>query len=272
MIEEQKGALEAEQLLEDLGFDALPIIPNDVAASINCDQFRLVFEKIEFVSDGILGKAEGNTKGALIYVNANIPDKRRLNFTAAHEIGHVCMHIMQQKKMYFECGAKELYNPYNDPIEKEANGFASGLLMPKRLISAKFNGDITWQNIHRLSQLCEASLEAVYRRISNLDNSPTALIIHRNGTFKRFVASPNFDFFIEQSPLSYDQQALAVDIKEEAYPPDFESMDASEWVNPNSNGLYIESIFASTILLEEGYSYTILSYDDDCLAEDTDCY
>ncbi len=37
MLEEQKGAAEAEALLEDLGFDALPIIPNQVAASINCD-------------------------------------------------------------------------------------------------------------------------------------------------------------------------------------------------------------------------------------------
>ncbi len=142
MVEERKGALEAEELLEDLGFDTLPITPNQVAASIDCDQFRLVLEEKIFTSDGILGKAEGNNKGALIYVNANITDKRRLNFTAAHEIGHVCMHIMQQKKMSFECGAKELYNPYNDPIEKEANGFASGLLMPRRLISANFNGDI----------------------------------------------------------------------------------------------------------------------------------
>lgn len=267
MVEERKGALEAEELLEDLGFDTLPITPNQVATSIDCDQFRLVLEEKIFTSDGILGKAEGNNKGALIYVNANIPDKRRLNFTAAHEIGHVCMHIMQQKKMSFECGAKELYNPYNDPIEKEANGFASGLLMPRRLISANFNGDITWHNIHLLSQLCDASLEAVYRRISSLEKSPTALIIHKNGTFKRFVPSHNFDFFIEQSPLSYEQKALAVDIKEEAYPSDFETVDASHWVNPKSNGLYLESVYTSTIILEEGYSYTILSYDDDCLAD-----
>jgi Zn-dependent peptidase ImmA (M78 family) len=272
MIEEQKGALEAEELLEDLGFYTLPIIPNKVAASINCDQFKLVLEEIEFDSGGILGKAEGNTKGALIYVNANIPDRRRLNFTAAHEIGHVCMHIMHQKKMYFECGAKELYNPYNDPIEKEANGFASGLLMPKRLISENFNGDINWYNINHLSKICDASLEAVYRRISSLDSSPTAMIIHKNGTFKRFVPSPNFDFFIEQSPLSFDQKALAVDIKNEAYPSDFESVDASDWVNSKSDGLCLESIYASTILLEEGFSYTLLTYDDDCLSEDLDNY
>jgi len=260
MLEEQRGASAAEELLEDLGFDTLPIAPKDIAASIDCEQFRVVLEEQKFNSEGILGKAVGNEKGALIYVNSNIPDKRRLNFTAAHEIGHVCMHIMENKKMLFECGSKELNNPFNDPIEKEANGFASGLLMPKRLISKNFNGDITWYNIHYLSKLCNASLEATYRRISHLDKSPTALIIHKNGDFRRFVSSPNFDFYIERSPLS------------QGYPTDFESMDASYWINPRSNGITLKSIHASTVILDEGYSYTILSYDDDCLAEDSDYF
>lgn len=270
MLEERKGELAAEEILEDLGFEALPIIPHEVVASIDSEHFRVVLEEQEFSSEGILGKAIGNSKGALIYVNSKISDKRRLNFTAAHEIGHVCMHIMQQKKTLFECGAKELYNPYNDPIEKEANGFASALLMPKKLIYQNFNGDITWQNIHHLSQLCNASLEATYRRISILDNTPTAMIIHKDGVFKRFVPSPNFDFYIERSPLSCDQKDLAIDVKKEAFPSDFEEVDTADWVNPKSNGICLESIYASTIILDEGYSYTILTYDDDCLKEDFD--
>lgn len=273
MLEEQKGAAEAEELLEALGFDALPIIPNQVAASIDCGNFRLVLEEKDFESEGILGKAEGNNKGALVYVNANIPDQRRKNFTAAHELGHVCMHIMHQKRLSFECGKKEIYNQFNDPIEKEANGFASGLLMPKRLISQHSNGDVAWQNIYHLSEICDSSLEATYRRISKLDNSPTALIIHKNCIFRRFVLSPNFDFFIERSPLSSDQQALAVDVKEEEYPSDFETVDASDWINPKSKGICLETIYTSTILLNDGYSYTILTYDDDCiLDEDSEYY
>jgi len=267
MTEEQKGAVEAEQLLEDLGFDKLPIVPSNVAESINCEDFRLVLEEKEFDSDSILGKAHGNSKGALIYVNANIPDQRRLNFTAAHEIGHVCMHIMPQRKFSFECGAKELNNPFDDPIEKEANGFASGLLMPKRLISHHSDGDVNWHNISRLSDICDASLEATYRRISYLENSTSALVIHKEGRFKRFVASPNFDFYINKSPLSPNQLNAATDIKEKAYPSDFETVDAINWVNPNFKSLCLETIYASTVLLNEGFTYTILTYDDDCIAE-----
>lgn len=272
MIEEQKGAAEAEQLLEDLGFDTLPIAPSEVAESINCEDFRLVLETINFDTDRILGKAHGNNKGALIYVNANIPDQRRSNFTAAHEIGHVCMHIMPEKQFTFECGLKELGNPFDDPIEREANGFASGLLMPKRLITHHSDNDINWYNASRLSEICCTSLEAVYRRISSLNNSPSAMVIHKDGKFKRFVASANFDFFIDKSPLSTYQLELAVNIKEEAYPADFETVDASDWVNPKSEGVILESIYVSTVLLNDGFTYTILTYDDDCLAEDEDYY
>jgi len=272
MSEEQNGAAEAEELLEAIGFDALPIIPAQVAASIDCGNFRLVFETKEFVSGGILGTAKGNNKGAIVYVNANISDPGRFNFTAAHELGHVCMHIMPQKKTSFECGPKEIYSQYDDPIEKEANGFASGLLMPKRLIYSHFDGDINWHNISRLSELCESSLEATYRRLSNLENLPTVLIIHRNGTFRRFVPSPNFDFYIERSPLSSYQQDLAVDVKEEPYPSDFETVDASDWINPKSNGVCLESVYASTILLNDGFSYTIITYDDDCILEDSEYF
>lgn len=272
MLEEQRGAAEAEDLLESLGFDTLPIIPLEVVASIDCHQFRVVLEEKSFNSDRILGKAVGNDKGALIYVNANIPDKRRINFTAAHEIGHVCMHIRPQKKLSFECGSKELSNPFDDPIEKEANGFASGLLMPKRLISQHSNGDLTWQNIANISEICDASLEATYRRISFLENMPSALVIHQNGNFKRFVPSSDFDFYIERFPLSNDQRELIIDIKDEPYPSDYEIVDASEWINPRSNGICLGSIYASTILLNDGFTYTILTYDDDCILEDSEFY
>ena len=41
MIEEQKGASVAESLLEDLGFDTLPIKPSEVVKSISTDAFKV---------------------------------------------------------------------------------------------------------------------------------------------------------------------------------------------------------------------------------------
>ncbi|MFM2318430.1 MAG: hypothetical protein RLZZ215_1051, partial [Pseudomonadota bacterium] len=262
MIEEKKGAYEAEQLLEELGFDTLPISPWKVAESIDCDDFRLVLEKKDFYSKNILGKAEGNSKGALIYINANIPDSRRLNFTVSHEIGHVCMHIMPQKKLSFECGDKELLDFFNTPIEKEANGFASGLLMPKSLISQYSDGGVNWRNIALISELCATSLEATYRRMSVLDSFPSALVVHQNGKFKRFVATPNFGFRIEKTVLASYQLALASVIKDESYPSGYEMVDASDWIDPSFKGTTLEKIYSSTIILNGGFTYTLLGYDD----------
>lgn len=268
MLEEQKGAHEAENLLEELGFESLPINPFDVANNIDCDGFRLVMEYQDFQSDSILGKAEGNSKGALIYINSRIPDAGRSNFTASHEIGHVCMHIIPGKKYGFECGARQLSSSFDDPVEKEANGFASGLLMPKSLVQKATNGDLDWKTIYSISSLCNSSLEATYRRLSYLSKVPNALVIHQDGKFKRFVVSENFNFFLNRTPLTNDQKLFAVDTKDEEYPSDFETVDAIDWVIPYSKGLVLETIYASTIVLNEGFTYTLLTYDDNCLVDD----
>ena len=268
MIEEQKGASEAESLTEDLGFTSLPITPLTVVGAINSNDFKVVMEYQDFNSNKILGKAEGNNKGALIYINSNIPDTGRANFTAAHEIGHVCMHIIPQKKMSFECGSKELTNPFDNPIEKEANGFASGLLLPKNLISTITDGEINWENIYITATTCRTSLEATYRRMSFLNTSPSALIIHQNGTFKRFVASDNFGFYINRSPLSIDQKSLCVDINDNDCPAEFDTVDASDWVNPYLRGDVLNVIYSSSIILNDEFTYTIISYDDECFSDD----
>ncbi len=271
MIEEQKGIAEAENTLEELGIDKLPIVPSEVVSVISSNNFKVVMEAHDFSSEKILGKAKGNENAALIYLNKNISDKGRFNFTAAHEIGHVCMHIMPQKKMFFECGSKELSNPFDDPIEQQANGFASGLLMPKQLICSLTDGDLNWENIYTISSCCVSSLEATFRRMLLLSKEPFSLVIHQNGKFKRFVASDNFGFYVDNSPLSPDQRELLVDVKEQLlYPSDFDEVDASDWVNPRYRGDTLERLYASSILLNDGFSYSLITYDDDCFADQYD--
>lgn len=267
MIHIQKGIAEAESLLEDLGYDTLPVRPFEVAQTIYSDDFKFSMELQSFDSDKILGRAEGNSQGALVYINSNIPDPGRLNFTAAHELGHVCMHIMPMFQSSFECGTKELSNQFNDPIEQEANGFASGLLMPQPLISNLTDGDVNWSNIDVVSRACEASLEATYRKIAYSNKSPFALIIHKNGRFVRFVPMNDFAFFIQQSPLTREQQENLTDVRSETHPMDFDEVDAIDWVNPYSKYGNLSTIYCSSILLNDGFSYTLLTYDEDCLVD-----
>lgn len=270
MIEELKGMAEAENLLVELGIEALPIRPIAVANRISDPSFTVVIEVRPFDSAKILGRAIGNDRGAVVRVNSTIPDEGRLNFTAAHEIGHVCMHIMPGFEQSFECGLNELYSPHTDPREKEANGFASGLLMPSRLISPLWRRETTWASIQRISKACETSLEASFRRLQVLDKSPTALVIHKDRQFKRFVASENFGFFLNRDPLSRAQMSECTNVLEEEYPADFDEVDAGDWVNSVCRGSKLNKIYSSTILLKDGYTYSLLTYDDECLLDDGD--
>lgn len=268
-MEENKGATEAESLLEDLGFDHLPIKVETFINEVSDENFPISMEFHAFSSDKFLGKAIGNEGSAAIVINSNIKDPRRLNFTSAHEAGHVCMHIMEGVSQNFSCGNSELGDYFKNPFERQANGFASGLLMPKRLITSLTDGDVNWQNIKQISDKCDASLEAVFRRLSWLERAPVAMVIHQNGLFRRFISAKQFEFFIQKLNLSADQLECSVDVASEKYPSDFELVDPIDWVEPANKGLILNELYCSTIMLKNGFSYSLLTYDDDCF-EDSD--
>ena len=113
-----------------------------------------------------------------------------------------------------------------------------------------------------------AEIKAAYRKMAYEDKSPSALIIHQNGQFRRFVASNDFAFYIENSPLSAHQKANFIDTESESFPDDFDEVDAMDWVNPRSKHGCLSSIYCSSVLLKNGFSYTLLTYEEDCLEEE----
>lgn len=267
MIEEQRGARSAEDLLEELGIESLPVNPFDIAKLVDDPSFRVDFQLVPYDSTSILGKAIGNNSGAIVNINSNIEDEGRINFTAAHELGHVCMHIMHGTKSNFECGSKQFQSSYNDPFEKEANGFASALLMPKRLISSLTDKDINWKNIKLIKDKCKTSLESTFRRMSVIYNECCALIIHKNGEFFRFVSSPSFGAYIERYNLSDEQLKLCADGLNDEFVSDFEESDPADWLNPRINSDTLEKIYTSSVALSNGFVYTLVKYDDECFGE-----
>lgn len=267
-MEEQKGAVEAEEFLEATGFNELPIKPDDVVDSISCSDYPVEIRYERFSVDSFLGKAVGVDSSALIIVNTNTPNLRRRNFTASHEIGHVCMHIMQQHKLDFSCGKKELSSQFDDPFERQANGFASALLMPKHLVSTMTSDDISWRNIKNMSDLCASSLEATFRRWTMLEKVSAAMVIHQNKIYKRFVASEQFDFYIERSNLGADQTDLIVNAARDGYPEGLDRVDPMDWVNPSKGSMLLHNLYVSCIELENGITYSLLFYDEDCLEDE----
>ena len=81
----------------------------------------------------------GNNGQVYIMINSSTENIGRKNFTIAHELGHFFL-LHQLKQNSFYCSDKSIVEEgtYKDPIEQEANYFASCLLMPETKVKNAF--------------------------------------------------------------------------------------------------------------------------------------
>lgn len=107
--------------------------------------------------------ARGGSSGFAIYVNAVHSEVRR-RFTIAHEIAHFALH-----RDLIGDGITEdaLYRSgFSDAVEREANGLAAEILMPKQLVRETFNSGI--RSAAKLAEKFNVSLQAMEFRLVNL--------------------------------------------------------------------------------------------------------
>lgn len=114
---------------------SLPINPFDVCNRLGipivsyseaCDYgFHAIIQKISCVDvDGFCCKGNGDNY-IILYDNARTP-KERINFTIAHELGHIVLGHLKNVTMR----PRYMTNRRNDPLEKEADAFAGELIRP----------------------------------------------------------------------------------------------------------------------------------------------
>lgn len=93
---------------------------------------KIKFREIPSVSDKFVGAlTKGNNDQVYIIINKNIDNIGRKHFTIAHELGHYFLqHQLHQNSIF--CNNKDILEQghQSNPIEREANYFASCLLMP----------------------------------------------------------------------------------------------------------------------------------------------
>lgn len=99
-------------------------------------------ENIKFREVSIKGKflgifTHGNNGQAYIIINSNIDNDGRRNFTIAHELGHYFLCHELKNGQCFDANILE-DGTVVDAIEREANYFASCLLMPESKLRPAF--------------------------------------------------------------------------------------------------------------------------------------
>jgi Zn-dependent peptidase ImmA (M78 family) len=168
---------EAQDLLDSLKMNELPILVNDVAE--RCGATVTAFDLGENIS-GVLHIK--NNKASIGYNPSE--SKVRQRFTVAHELGHFILHKNEEKdKIYIDnenyffplkfrsTNLKLSDQDFNE--ELQANAFAAALLMPIRLVQREtknYNGfDLSDDNmITEMAKKFEVSKQAMSYRIFSL--------------------------------------------------------------------------------------------------------
>lgn len=154
---------EAEKLLKEYYGNNItfPINPFELLNSKNVLITFSEFDKLE----GIILLDSTNNKN-LVSINVNRPIQRQ-RFTAAHELGHYMLHKNLELNTNFAC---PIYGTKSG-IEKEADEFASYLLMPTKELNKVVdiyqdkNGNVNYEDCIYIADYFGVSFEACVKTI-----------------------------------------------------------------------------------------------------------
>jgi Zn-dependent peptidase ImmA (M78 family) len=169
----------AQQLIEEKGIDALPVDPFAIAGQADI----LVYEKAA-IDAGVSGMLVKSGNSFAIAYATHIPSEGFQRFSVAHELGHYflpahCQELFGKGETahYSQAGFRSEIK-----IEREADEFACGLLMPEKLFLAAARGlDDGLAAVESLATLCKTSLVATAIRLVETAKTPVAAALSLNG-------------------------------------------------------------------------------------------
>lgn len=207
--------LYANKLRKELGLDKPPFLPQ-----IAFDKLGISYKELPL--DGCLGmtiRIPGSDLAGVV-VSSGIVEKGKVNFTAAHELGHLT--IPSHAKDTFQCTAATL-NFFNDKIdhrEVEANQFAAEWLLPKEFFrkEAKF-GEPGFNLIHKLCATFDTSITATATRLVGITDHQLMLVVSEHDRIKYFRKSEDFPFFLDMgaTPKTYVREVAKGAVEQEDY-------------------------------------------------------
>jgi hypothetical protein len=177
-------AQKAESLIDELGITSAQDI--DVEAIAFDSGIDVIYEAL----DGCEATLVGVGGNAIATVRPS-SSRGRERFSASHEIGHWLLH----KGKSFRCRADDFVQNYSADIrfEKEADEFASHLLMPTSIISPAIRA-INKPGLHHLQEIAgefEVSLQAVSIRLATLDTLPVIVACYSKAGLRWQIRAPH---------------------------------------------------------------------------------
>lgn len=175
----EAGIDKAEFWLKQNGITSLPINPKTIAEILEIE-VRAKNDAAPGVSGMLL--RHGDAFGILYATHLN--NEGYENFSIAHEIGHYLLEGHPEALFPGGDGHHVSHAGFDsiDRFEREADFFASGLLMPGNLVKAELRRmDEGLSAIESLADKCKTSLTATAIRYSKLTTVPAAVIMSTGG-------------------------------------------------------------------------------------------
>ena len=147
--------------------------------------------------EGAQGRLVIRCGRAKVRVDSAIPEEGRKRFVVAHELGHFELH--QQEANLFKCKEEyfELWRKQNPVVEREANVFASELLMPGRMFAEAASGMApNLDSVKELSERFATTLTATSLRFLDFTPESCAVVCSQEGVVKWCKSTSTFGQWI----------------------------------------------------------------------------
>lgn len=164
-----------EQTAREFGFDSFPVDPFDIA-----EQSDILVEAKDPQIEGVSGCIIINDDGVGIIYSTRVRSLGFRRFTVAHELGHYFLegHPAEIEASGGFHASRAGFTQGTSSIELEADHFASGLLMPTRLVKEVLSSEgVGMPGITALSLDAETSLTSAAIRAAECAPYPVAVIV-----------------------------------------------------------------------------------------------
>jgi Zn-dependent peptidase ImmA (M78 family) len=199
-------------------------------------------------------KSEGH-----IFYNSRVPRSRQ-RFTIGHELGHFLLPWHRQAT--FNCSADDLKTT-KAGWELEANRFSAELLMPQALLARECSPsrEFDLADVIRVQDAFGTSMESMIRRIIERSELAYAVVFsHENK-----VRYSNFsEYFKARLAVRKGSPLPAKSLSRLATSSidDWNEVDAHWWLdNSQQVGTLPDSVYEQTLVQDDGYKVTLLTYD-----------
>jgi Zn-dependent peptidase ImmA (M78 family) len=166
-----------ERKAKEHGFDTFPVDPHRIAED---EDIHIIPKRPD--QPGVSGGIIFSDAGVAIFHSTDIANAGFQRFTIAHELGHYFLegHPEEVQKVAPIHVSRAGFTQGDSSIELEADHFASGLLMPTRLVRGALDrGPVGLAGIEELADRSECSLTASAIRAAECSPYPMAIVVSR---------------------------------------------------------------------------------------------